>query len=454
MGRLFGTNGVRGIANKELTPSLALEVAMAIGTFLDEQKLIAVGKDTRISGDTIKSAVISGLLATGHEVLDIGTLPTPALQYFVKRHEEISAGVMITASHNPPEYNGIKLIWGDGTEASKEMEDKVEEIYFSKSYNLVPWNRTGTVLSYPAAVEEYIEGVLSVVDVEKIREKEFYVVVDPGNGAAYKSSPELLSRLNAKVITINAQPDGTFPGRMPEPTPENIGYLSDIVKELGADFAVAHDGDADRAIFFDEKGRYIGGEYLLAMLSKHAIMKSGRKIVVTPVSSGRVVEDVVKGVGGEVVYTKVGSPIVARKMIELGDKVAIGGEENGGIIYPPHQYCRDGAMAIALVMEMLATTGKKLSEIFDELPKYFIIKTKVHVTDKEKAMEKAKEFLMNLNAKEYITIDGIKAVFDDGWILVRPSGTEPIIRIFAEFNTEEKAKKLSNEVVELLSSFH
>ncbi|HEC96317.1 MAG TPA: phosphoglucosamine mutase [Euryarchaeota archaeon] len=360
MGRLFGTNGVRGIANKELTPSLALEVSMAIGTFLGEQKLIAVGRDTRISGDVIKSAVISGLLATGHEIIDIGVLPTPALQYFVKKHKEVSAGVMITASHNPPEYNGIKLIWWDGTEASKDIEDKVEEIYFSKSFNLVPWNRTGTVLSYPAAVEEYIEGVLSVVDVERIREKEFYVVVDPGNGAAYKSSPELLSRLNAKVVTINAQPDGTFPARMPEPTPENVGYLSDIVKELGADFAVAHDGDADRAIFFDDKGRYIGGEYLLAMLSKHAILKTGKKVVVTAISSGRVVEDVVRSIGGEVVYTKVGSPVVARKMIELGDKVAIGGEENGGVMYPPHQYCRDGAVAIAVVKDMLTTTDKNL----------------------------------------------------------------------------------------------
>ncbi|MCD6503446.1 MAG: phosphoglucosamine mutase [Thermoplasmata archaeon] len=450
MGRLFGTNGVRGVANKELTPHLALDVALAIGTFLGEEKLVVVGNDTRISGDAIKSAVISGLMATGHKVLDIGVIPTPGLQYFVKKHDEVFAGVMITASHNPPEYNGIKLIWTDGTEAPREVEEKVEEIYFNRRFKLVEWEKMGSVLHYPGASQEYVKGVLSVVDVDAIKEREFHVIADVGNGAAYKTTPELLTRLNANVITLNAQPDGRFPARMPEPTYENIAYLSDIVKELGADFAVAHDGDADRAIFFDEKGRFIGGEYLLAMLAKYTIENTGRKIVVTPVSSGRVVEDAVKSAGGEIVYTKVGSPVVARKMIELGDKVAIGGEENGGIIYPPHQYCRDGAMAIALVMEMLSKTGKKLSEIFDELPKYYIIKTKVHAKDKEAMMKRAEEFLKGLEAKEYITIDGIKAVFDDGWILVRPSGTEPIIRIFVEFTREEKAKRMVDEILEIL----
>jgi len=450
MGRLFGTNGVRGVANEELTPHLALDVSLAIGTFLGKGKTVAVGSDTRVSGSAIKSAVLSGLMATGHKVVDIGIIPTPGLQYFVKKHDEVFAGVMITASHNPPEYNGIKLIWTDGTEAPREVEEKVEEIYFRRAFNLVHWDEIGSLVNYPEAYHEYIEGVLSVVDTQAIREREFHVIVDVGNGAAYKTSPELLSRLNANVITLNAQPDGRFPARMPEPTYENIKYLSDIVKEMGADFAVAHDGDADRAIFFDDKGRFIGGEYLLAMLSKYVIKQTGKRIVVTPVSSGRVVEDAVRSAGGEVVYTKVGSPIVARKMIELGDKVAIGGEENGGIIYPPHQYCRDGAMAIALVMEMISKTGKKLSQLYDELPKYYIIKTKVHVEDKEKMMNRAEEFLRGLEAREYITIDGIKAVFDDGWILVRPSGTEPIIRVFVEFNSEEKAKRTVEEVLGVL----
>ncbi len=449
MGKLFGTNGIRGVVNEELNPEFVVKVGLAIGTYFGGKR-IAIGRDSRKGGEAIKEIISGALMATGNEVVDLGMLPTPALQYYVKEKRGIDAGVMITASHNPPEYNGIKVIWSDGTEIPKDVEAAIEEKFFSGDFKLPKWKDVKEIKRDPFGIDFYISGVLRHVKAEEIRKREFSVLVDPGNGAACESSPKLLEALGAKVYSLNSQPNGLFPARMPEPTPDHIWYLGKAVKDLGVDFGVAHDGDADRAIFVDDKGRILGGEYTLAMLAGYMVKKTGKPLVVTPVSSSRVVEEAVKPYGGKVIYTKVGAPIVARKMMELGDKVAIGGEENGGIIYPPHQYCRDGAMAIALMMQMLLDEGRSLSELYDELPHYVILKEKVHVSDKEKAMEKAIRVVKGMKAKEYVTIDGIKAIFDDSWILVRPSGTEPLIRIFVEAESEERARELLDPVLKAL----
>ncbi|NOR48377.1 MAG: phosphoglucosamine mutase, partial [Methanosarcinaceae archaeon] len=276
----FGTNGVRGIANEYITPQLAVDVAKSLGTYMGSKGTIAIGRDTRMSGDMLKSAAIAGALSAGLTVIDLGTAPVPAVQYYVRDHAD--AGIMITASHNPREYNGIKLIAGDGSEFSREGESEVEKIYYSKQFASANWDKTGDLRTANDANEYYIQGVIDHVDAENIREKRLKVVADTGCGAGSVTLPFMLQRLGCEVITINAQLDGTFPWRNPEPTPDVLTELAEIVRTTGADMGVAQDGDADRAVFVDENGDFIDEEVLLAMMAKY-ILSRKKGVIVTPV---------------------------------------------------------------------------------------------------------------------------------------------------------------------------
>ena len=346
MQKLFGTNGVRGISNESMTPEMALRLGKAIGTYF--QGNIVIATDTRTSNEMLKDSVISALISTGCNVFDAGIAPSPALQYYVKE-SDADGGVIITASHNPPEFNGIKVVDGDGAELAREKEEEIEKLYFEERFRVAAWNEIGKVYDMDV-LDFYIEGVLSKVDVDKIREKKFRVVLDCGNGAGCYTMPYIMQQV-ADVITLNAQPDGNFPGRNPEPTPENIEALMKMVRECKADVGIAYDGDADRAIFVDENGNYIYGDKTLAIMAGYMVEKKGGSIV-TPVSTSSCVEEYVKSKGGDVIYTKVGAPIVARKMMEVG--ATFGGEENGGLIFPEHQYCRDGGMASVAILELMA----------------------------------------------------------------------------------------------------
>ncbi|MEM2806865.1 MAG: phosphoglucosamine mutase, partial [Candidatus Bathyarchaeia archaeon] len=252
--------------------------------------------------------------------------------------------------------------------------------------------------------------------------------------------PKLLRELVCRVTTINANIDGTFPARPPEPRPENLGDLASTVKAVGADLGVAFDGDADRSIFVDERGEIHWGDKTFALVEKHFLLQNPGEKIVSPISSSTLVKDIADAYGGEIVWTKVGSVIVSHTMKKLNAK--LGGEENGGIFYGPHQPVRDGAMATALILGIMAETGKKLSSLLDELPKYFIEKDKVECPEqlKEKVLEKLVEQTKGPNIS---TIDGVKIWFEDkSSILVRPSGTEPLYRLYAEAKTKEKALKL------------
>jgi len=433
MHRLFGTNGVRGVVNESMTPELALRLGKAIGSYFEGNIVIAT--DTRTANEMLKNAVISGIISTGNNVFDAGIAPSPALQYYVK-NSEANAGVIITASHNPAEFDGIKVIDDDGTELERSKEEKIEKFYFNEKFKKAAWNEIGKVYDV-AILDFYIEGVLDLVNTDGIKEKNFKVVVDCGNGAGSYTMPYLISKV-AKVVSINAHPDGNFPARPPEPTASNLHDLISFVKNAGADIGIAYDGDADRAIFVDEKGNYIHGDKTLAILSGYKVEKK-KGIVVTPVSTSSCVEDYVKAKGGRVVYTKVGAPIVARKMRELN--AIFGGEENGGLIFPEHQYCRDAGMSSVAMLELMAIKGKKLSELVREVPDYSLVKTKLKVEKKEELMEKIKKEI-----KENVDLtDGIKIFVDNAWVLIRPSGTEPIIRIYAEAKNEVRAKQLAEE---------
>lgn len=441
--KLFGTNGVRGIANEFMNPQIIMDIVRSMGTLMGNKGTVAIGRDTRISGDMLKSAAIAGALSSGLTVIDVGIGPTPSIQYYVRDYAD--AGIVITASHNPREYNGIKLIAGDGTEMSREDEAKVEEIYFSKSFQPATWQHTGDLRQDSNCNEYYINGIIKVVNSDLIKSKRFKVVTDTGCGAGSVTLPFLLRKLGCEVITINAQIDGTFPSRNPEPTPDALNDLADLVIKEKAHMGVAHDGDADRAVFFDENGKFIDEEVLLSMMAKY-VLEQNKGSLVTPVSSSQRMLDIANEAKVELVWTAVGSINVARKMREIS--AVFGGEGNGGLIFPEHQYCRDGAMSCAKLLEIMAS-DKKLSEMTATVPHYFNSKTKIKCNDLNAAIEHVKKVAANNKLKTDLT-DGVKIWYEDGWILIRPSGTEPIIRIFAESKTSERAVELMNEGVKIL----
>ena len=440
---LFGTNGVRGIANEYVNPELAVNLARSLGTYMGSKGTVAIGCDTRISGQMLKSAAIAGALSTGLNVIDVGIVPTPSIQYYVRDFAD--AGIVITASHNPREYNGIKLIAGDGSEFSRDGERDIEKIYYSGEFALVSWEKTGNFKIDPGVNEYYIKNVINSVNAEVIHSRRFKVVADTGNGAGSLTLPFLLRELGCQVLTLGAQPDGTFPWRNPEPTPEALTELSELVKMTGADFGAAHDGDADRIVFMDENGEFINEEVLLAMMAKYMV-EHEKGPLVTPVSSSQRMADVAKDAGVELYWTAVGSINVARKMMETN--AVFGGEGNGGLIFPKHQYCRDGAMACAKVLEILSG-GKKLSELAKNVPQYFNAKTKIPSINTQTTMEIVKNEASGLGHR-LDTTDGIKIWYEDGWILIRPSGTEPIFRIFAEAKKQERAEELMQEGMDLV----
>ncbi|MGC9060207.1 MAG: phosphoglucosamine mutase [Thermoplasmata archaeon] len=441
MQRLFGTNGIRGVVNEDMNIELASGVGKAVGTFLCGKGRVVVGTDTRTSNCMLADALTAGILCTGVDVVDVGVCPSPAIQYAVKTGMG-NFGVIITASHNPPQFNGIKCIDEDGTELGREKEEQIEKIYFERRFLHKPWYETGSYVENNQANTIYINGILEKCDKETIKKAKLRVLIDCSNGASCFTSPYLLEKLGCKVISLNAHPQGTFPGHASEPTPDNLKETIKITEALGMDITVVHDGDADRTIFIDEKGNYIFGDKSLALVAREIVKARNGGLVVTPVATSLCLEDAVKEHGGRVLYTRVGAPIVARAMIE--NDAVFGGEENGGMIFPEFQYCRDGGMAAAKMLEILAKTGRTLSELIDSLPKYAQIKTKVECPENKKdvALRKLVEYY---KGEKIDTTDGVKILFEKSWVLIRPSGTEPIYRVYAEAENTEKARKLSEE---------
>ncbi len=432
--KMFGTNGIRGVANEYLSCELALQVGKAIATVLGPGP-IALAMDTRVSSPMVRSSVSSGLMAMGVDVHDLGMVPTPALQYYVRTHDDVSGGVMITASHNPPEFNGIKCISADGTECSHEEESAIEDAYGTELAG-APWDRVGTVIRVPGADEAYIDAVVAKVDADAIRSAGLTVVLDCANGASVLTSPMLMRALGVRAVTINGNPDGLFPGHYSEPTEDNLGDLKRMVVGIGADMGIAHDGDADRCVFVTGKGEYVPGDRSLALIARSLVVANGGGEVVTTVATSSVVGDVVEAEGGTMAYTAVGSPVVARRMIE--DNGIFGGEENGGLIFSDHQFCRDGAMAAARMLEAVAKHGP-LQDQVDTLPKYCTVKDAVACTDEVKSLIIGRMAEMH-NDLRLNTVDGLRIDYDDGWVLLRPSGTEPKFRIYSESKDPEVAR--------------
>jgi phosphomannomutase / phosphoglucomutase len=426
--RLFGTNGVRGVYGQELTHDLVIDLCYALGAYFGKGPIL-VGYDGRKSSPVLSRLVRSTLNSAGFDTVDAGLVPTPCLQYATKRLG-YSGGIMITASHNPPQYNGIKPTAPDGVEIPREDEVKVEDIYYSKRF--VKIDGTGRNFIDDNIVSRYIDAVLDLIDANRIRERKFTVVMDTGNGAQAVVAPFVAKKLGCKVIVINGQIDGDFSARGSEPTPDNLEVLPETVKSARADFGVAFDGDGDRSVFCDNSGTIYMGDKTGALLVKHLLSQKHRgSEVVCPINTSMILSIVAEQAGSKMIYTKVGSVEVSREMVKR--RCLLGLEENGGFMYGPLNEVRDGAMSTALVLEMIAASDKSFSEHIAQLPQTFQYKTKFACPSRDIVDRVIKKCIEHGSPRKVETLDGAKIWIDEQtWLMLRPSGTEPLIRMYAE----------------------
>ncbi len=410
--RLFGTNGIRGVVGKELNTEFAFRLGSSIGVLFHKGS-VAVGMDGRVHSLMLREALVGGILTQGCEVEDYDLIPTPALEYLVKANGK-AGGVMVTASHNPPEYNGFKIIDGDGVELSREKEVRIEQLFQRNRFKLP--NMPGQRTTAEAAIRDYLRSVKVHFGLTNTNLRDITVMVDSGNGVSFLTTPYILKQLGCRVITVNGNIDGTFPARLSEPRPETLTALTDMVKTAGADFAVAHDGDGDRAIFVDETGEIHWGDRSFALVMDEVLKANPGGKVVTP------------------------------------NKAILGGEENGGIFYAPHHPVRDGTMAAVLVLKALVKNKLPLSKLISRLPKFPMAKEKYPVKNEEAKQRAMSNLESKLKGSISSRLDGLKVdVKGKGWVLIRPSGTEQLIRLYAEGKTEKDLKALLEEFKPLIS---
>ena len=445
MAKLFGTNGIRGVFGETFTLDFVSEITLSLATYFRKGPIL-VGYDGRESSIIISKIVCSSLNSAGLDCAIAGLIPTPCLQYSTK-NLGYRGGIMITASHNPSQYNGIKPTAKDGVEISRDDELKVEEIYFKKKWNITP-QKLGATKKIENTVETYLKGIKSQVNTQKIKSRKFRIVLDLGNGAQAVTAPRLCKELGCKVITINENIDGSFPGRGSEPTPQNLQILSKTVIKSKADLGVAFDGDGDRSIFCDNRGEILTGDRSALLLSQFLLEKNPKSKIVTTINSTSRIEDIAAGSKSKVIRTKVGSVEVSREMVS--SKAVIGFEENGGFMYGKHSQVRDGAMTMALALDLLAASKKSISDELALLPSSFTTKGKVECTKDD-----AKKIIQILKKEDHKkdTTDGIKIMFDKSkWVMVRPSGTEPIIRIYAESDSRQSLDLLFTKYMKKIKS--
>jgi phosphoglucosamine mutase len=445
MAKLFGSSGVRGLANVDLTLVLACRVAQAVATYSRAKKVV-VAKDTRVSGDMIEAALVSGLTACGTDVLSAGVVPTPVCAYATKALGA-DAGFMLTASHNPPQYNGIKVFNGKALSYTDADQAAVEKNVAENRPALTDWRALGGTTTIDA-VKVYMNMALEAVSLKK----HWKVVVDPGCGAAFSVAPKLLKALGCKVTTINAQPDGHFPARKSEPNEETLFELAQTVKALSADIGVAFDGDADRVAFIDENGEFVNFDRSLAAYGAYALKRSGGGVIVTNVEASMCVETMAEKYGGKVVRTRVGD-IYVSEAIER-DGAVFGGEPCGAWVHPKRHLCPDGPLSSALFLAALEETGKTVSGFVGEAPEYITMRENIASKNeaKYKVIRKLGDTLKGVFTDyiDFSTVDGVRLALKNGWLLVRASGTEPLIRLTVEGESTQAAKDITQKTTALI----
>jgi len=444
MAKFFGTNGIRGIFSEDFTLEFVHDMTLAIGTYF-ERGPILIGFDGRESSPVISKVVSAALNSIGINCNVAGIIPTPCLEFAVKTLG-YSGGIMITASHNPPQYNGIKPVAKDGVEVSREDELIIEDIYLQKRWIENPEN-WGTTKKEERAIEIYLKGIISQIDSKLIESKNFKVVLDLGNGTQAVSAPKFCKMMQCKTFLINQNIDGNFPGRGSEPTPQNLSELSKTVTENNADFGIAFDGDGDRSIFCDNQGNILTGDKSALVLTQHILKKNPNSLIVTCLNSGSNIEVLADKFNSKVIRTKIGSVEVSRKMVNTN--ALIGFEENGGFMYGKHNQVRDGCMTLALMLDLLAT-GKSLSDEITSLPPSFTTKDKVSCSPESASR------LISILKEEFPgsdTTDGIKIIIDPkNWVMIRPSGTESVVRVYSEAESQKKLDALMSEYLKKVKS--
>ncbi len=445
MGKLFGTNGIRlEFLEGKYDLVQITKIGEAIASYFNGGEVL-MGRDSRTTGNAV-SNIISGVLSMyGIEVHDMGLVPTPVLQYIVKA-EGYDGGVMITASHNPPQYNGIKVMGKDGIEVSREEEAKIESLYnetrTGRSYNEVKPIReidTGYMLR---TYEEHLLGLFSRESIKR----EFVIAADFANSVASLVLPRILESLDIKLKSINGHLSGLFPGRLPEPRQDTLAETAKAIREAGVDFAVAFDGDGDRSIFITGSGEVIPGDRSGLILAESLLEEEGRGYIVTPVSSSSMVKTEVEKKGGKVVWTRVGSVDVSHTLMKVGG--ICGFEDNGGFIWPRHHPVRDGISTTLLMMHALTRMGKSLDQAYSELPSMFLYRDRI-----EMPRERAMRIIEAIQSKvsNAVTIDGVRVDYDDSWFLIRPSGTENVLRITIEATSNDRLEELRKWIFSFIS---
>jgi len=446
--RLFGTSGIRGIVNQDLSPDFCRRVALAAGTTLPQSSTVCIATDTRVSRDVVRDAITTGLLSCGVNVVDFGILPTPALA-LLTRESGFVAGIMVTASHNPPEFNGIKLFTGSASGYNQAQEGEIERAYFDGKLRQ---GCRGSLEQGRDMKERYFSLIKSKLPPQGFDQR-LKVVIDPGNGAASKFASDIFVQMGFDVLPVNDEPDGSFPGRSPEPKEDTLQGTISFLRQHNADLAICFDGDADRVVFCDKEG-FLGFNEPIAFISRLAVRRTGKKKVATTAETGTLLDLAVKDLGVEVARGRVGDVPVAHLAQQLD--AALGVEQVGVYIMPEVGYYPDSIFASLFLLSQLSDAGQ-IRQFFRGIPRLFFEKTKVSCPNerKESVMARVQEQAHLFAPSDINTLDGARLGFADSWLLIRPSGTEPVIRVISESMSQkqtdelmEKAKKLVQSLVE------
>ena len=446
---MVSISGIRGIVGDGLDPQTIVKYASAYADFCRKGKII-LGSDGRITGEMVRNIVVGTLLAKGNDVIDIGICPTPTVLFNVKSAkggQKAVGGIQISASHNPNEWNALKLLNRKGEFMNPEENKTMLSLLDSAGKKFVGWNRLGKLTSYSKGLEDHIETVLKLehINVAKIRRRKFKVLLDCVNGAGAYSMPKLLAKLGCKVIEMNCEKTGIFP-RLPEPIPENLTATMRAVKKHKADIGIVVDPDVDRLVLITEKGKPFGEENTITQAVKFYLSKKKGNVVVN-LSTTRAVDDVAKEFGCKVFRSPVGEANVVQKMKEV--KAVIGGEGSGGVILPKAVFGRDALTGTVIMLQHLLEFGGTMSELKNTLPTYFITKKKISLTNQNPDTI-LKKLAANFRKEKINTEDGLRIDFADHWVHFRKSNTEPIIRIITEADTKEKAEVLSEKYFSLI----
>ena len=438
---MISISGVRGIVGRSLTPELLVRLGEAFGTYMHSGRVV-VGRDTRVSGEMVKCAVFAGLLSTGCNIIDVGVVATPTATLMIEQLKA-DGGVVISASHNPVEWNALKFFRADGVYLNADEGRDLLNIYYSGDFVRKPWDALKTIETTSEAEAHHVEKVLTILDVPLIKSRKFRVALDCCNGAGVGISLRLLRALGCRVEPIHCVPDGLFP-HTPEPNFINLQDLCRFTKESGADIGFATDPDADRIAVVDENGQFLGEELSLALSAEYVLsrVEASNRPVVINMSTSRASEDVARAAGREVIRTAVGEVNVAEKMEEVN--AVIGGEGNGGVMDPRIHYARDAIVGMGLILESLARSSRKCSEAAAALPQYSMLKTKIDCPA-ARSREVIRALKVGASTARASLLDGLRLDWDDRWIHLRASNTEPVMRIIAEARTPEAAQALVEE---------